>query len=282
MTALSIIVPVLNEGATIAAQLAALQPLRAAGAEIVLVDGGSGDGTADLARALVNRLIVAPRGRAVQMNAGARASRGAVLLFLHADTTLPAAAAALVLHAIDGAGAQWGRFDVRIDGRHQLLRLVERMMNCRSRLSGVATGDQAMFVRREVFERIGGFPEIPLMEDIALSTQLRKIARPACLREPVTTSGRRWEKHGVWRTILLMWRLRAAYFFGADPQQLAIRYGYAPQGKAQMAIAVFSKAPRTGETKTRLIPALGAAGAARLQRRLCLHTLDLACRAAHG
>jgi rSAM/selenodomain-associated transferase 2/rSAM/selenodomain-associated transferase 1 len=281
VTALSIIVPVLNEGATIAAQLAALQPLRAAGAEIVLVDGGSGDGTADLARALVNRLIVAPRGRAVQMNAGARASRGEVLLFLHADTILPAAAVALVLHAIDG-GAQWGRFDVRIDGRHPLLRVVERMMNCRSRLSGVATGDQAMFVRREVFERIGGFPEIPLMEDIALSTQLRKIARPACLREPVTTSGRRWEKHGVWRTILLMWRLRAAYFFGADPQQLAIRYGYAPQGKAPMAIAVFSKAPRAGETKTRLIPALGAAAAARLQRRLCLHTLDLACRAAHG
>lgn len=281
MTVLSIIVPVLNEAATIGGQLAALQALRAAGAELVLVDGGSSDGTASLARPLVDRLIVAPRGRALQMNAGARASCGSVLLFLHADTTLPVTADALVIRAVE-EGARWGRFDVRIAGTHPLLRVVERLMNWRSRLTGIATGDQAMFVRRDVFERLGGFPEIPLMEDIALSTQLRKIAPPACLHEPVTTSGRRWEKHGVLRTILLMWRLRAAYFFGADPQQLAIRYGYAPQANEPVAIAVFSKAPRAGETKTRLIPALGAAGAARLQRRLCLRTLDLACRAAHG
>ena len=280
-TQLSIIVPVLNEVATIAVQLAALQPLRAAGVEIVLVDGGSSDGTADLARPLADRLIVAPRGRAVQMNAGALASRGELLLFLHADTLLPAAADALVVQAIAG-GALWGRFDVRIDGTHPLLRVVERLMNWRSQLSGIATGDQAMFVRRNVFERLGGFPEIPLMEDITFSKRLRQIAPPACLREPVMTSGRRWEKHGVLRTILLMWRLRAAYFFGADPQQLAIAYGYAPQGSEPMAIAVFSKAPLAGETKTRLIPALGAAGAARLQRRLCLRSLDLACRAAHG
>ena len=280
-TRLSIIVPVLNEGSTIAVQLAALQPLRAAGAEIVLVDGGSSDGTADLAQPLADRLIVAPRGRAVQMNAGARASRGEVLLFLHADTLLPAAADALVVRAIED-GALWGRFDVRIAGTHPLLRVVERLMNWRSRLTGMATGDQAIFMRRDAFERAGGFPEIPLMEDIALSRRLRQIAPPACLHEPVTTSGRRWEKHGVLRTILLMWRLRAAYFFGADPQQLAIRYGYAPQGRGAMAIAVFSKAPRAGEAKTRLIPALGAAGAARLQRRMCLRTLDLACRAAHG
>jgi rSAM/selenodomain-associated transferase 2/rSAM/selenodomain-associated transferase 1 len=278
---LSIIIPVLNEGGTIAAQLAALQPLRAGGVEIVLVDGGSSDDTADLARPLADRLIVAPRGRAVQMNAGARASRGDTLLFLHADTILPAMADALVARAIEG-GAQWGRFDVRIDGTHPLLRLVERLMNWRSWLTGIATGDQAIFVRRDVFERLGGFPEIPLMEDIALSRRLRRIAPPACLHEPVMTSGRRWEKHGVLRTILLMWRLRAAYFFGAAPQQLAIAYGYAPQGSKPMAIAVFSKAPRAGETKTRLIPALGAAGAARLQRRLCLRSLDLACRAAHG
>lgn len=280
-TQLSIIVPVLNEVATIAVQLAALQPLRAAGVEIVLVDGGSSDGTAGLARPLADRLIVAPRGRAVQMNAGARASRGELLLFLHADTILPVAADALVARAIEG-GAQWGRFDVRIDGTHPLLRVVERLMNWRSWLTGIATGDQAMFVRRDVFERVGGFPEIPLMEDIAFSRRLRQIAPPDCLREPVITSGRRWEKHGVLRTILLMWRLRAAYFFGADPQQLAIAYGYAPQGSKPMAIAVFSKAPLAGETKTRLIPALGAAAAARLQRRLCLRSLDLACRAAHG
>jgi rSAM/selenodomain-associated transferase 2/rSAM/selenodomain-associated transferase 1 len=280
-TRLSIIVPVLNEGTTITVQLAALQTLRAGGVEIVLVDGGSSDGTADLARPLADRLIVAPRGRAVQMNAGARASRGEVLLFLHADTTLPPAADTLVLNAMNG-GALWGRFDVRIDCTHPLLRVVERLMNWRSQLTGIATGDQAMFVRREVFERVGGFPEIPLMEDVALSSQLRKIAPPACLREPVTTSGRRWEKLGVLRTILLMWRLRAAYFFGADTQQLAIIYGYAPESGEPVAIAVFSKAPRAGESKTRLIPALGAAAAARLQRRLCLRSLDLACRAANG
>jgi rSAM/selenodomain-associated transferase 1 len=155
-------------------------------------------------------------------------------------------------------------------------------MNGRSRLSGIATGDQAIFVQREVFERVGGYPEVPLMEDIALSTQLRQITKPACLRERVTTSGRRWEKHGVLRTILLMWHLRAAFFFGADPRQLATRYGYAPPEHEPIAIAVFSKAPLAGETKTRLIPALGAVAAARLQRRLCLRSLALACRATNG
>jgi rSAM/selenodomain-associated transferase 2/rSAM/selenodomain-associated transferase 1 len=281
MTALSIIVPVLNEGATIAVQLAALQPLRAAGVELVLVDGGSSDDTAKVARPLADRLIVAPRGRAVQMNAGARASRGEVLLFLHADTRLPVAADVLVVQASKD-GAQWGRFDVRIDGGHPMLRVVESMMNWRSRLSGIATGDQAIFVRREAFERVGGFPDIPLMEDVALSKRLKQIAPPVCLRESVMTSGRRWEKHGVLRTILLMWRLRAAYFFGADPQQLAIAYGYAPQAGESIAIAVFSKAPRAGEAKTRLIPALGAAAAARLQRRMSLRLLEVACRAANG
>jgi rSAM/selenodomain-associated transferase 2 len=162
------------------------------------------------------------------MNAGARASRGEALLFLHADTTLPPAADALIGAAI-AVGAAWGRFDVRIDSRQPLLRSVEAMMNWRSRLTGIATGDQAIFVRREVFERVGGFPELPLMEDIALSKRLKQVARPACLRAQVVTSARRWEKHGVLRTIFLMWRLRASYFFGADPRQLAIRYGYLPR-----------------------------------------------------
>ena len=133
------------------------------------------------------------------------------------------------LPAAIAAGAAWGRFDVRIDARHPLLRLVERMMNWRSRLSGIATGDQAIFVRHDIFTRLGGFPELPLMEDIAFSKLLKRIARPACLRAQVLTSGRRWEKHGVLRTIVLMWRLRASYFLGADPQRLAIRYGYAPR-----------------------------------------------------
>ncbi len=222
---LSIVVPVLNEAATLGAQLAALQELRGRGAELLLVDGGSSDGTRELARPLVDRLLEAPRGRAVQMNAGAQASQGEVLLFLHADSRLPPAADERLRSALV-AGAAWGRFDVRIDGRHRLLRVVERMMNWRSRLSGIATGDQAIFVRREVFIALGGYPELPLMEDIALSKRLKRLGRPACLRAVVVTSGRRWEQHGVLRTIVLMWRLRASYFLGADPQQLAIRYGY--------------------------------------------------------
>jgi rSAM/selenodomain-associated transferase 2 len=225
---LSLILPVLNEAATLPAQLAALQGLRTRGTELIVVDGGSGDGTAELARPAADRLLDAPRGRATQMNAGAKASRGEVLLFLHADTTLPPAADDLIRSAI-ATGAAWGRFDVRIDGRQPLLRIVERMMNWRSRLSGIATGDQAIFVRRDLFERVDGYPELPLMEDIALSKRLKRFAPPACLRQRVITSGRRWEKHGVLRTILLMWRLRASYFLGADPQQLAIRYGYVPR-----------------------------------------------------
>lgn len=224
---LSLILPVLDEAATIVVHLAALQELRQRGVELLLVDGGSRDGTPELARPAVDRLLEAPRGRALQMNAGAAASRGEVLLFLHADTTLPPLADALIRNAI-AAGAGWGRFDVRIDGVQPLLRVVERMMNWRSRLSGIATGDQAIFVRRDLFERVGGYPELPLMEDIALCKRLKRVARPLCLRERVITSGRRWQKHGVLPTIYLMWRLRASYFLGADPQQLAIRYGYLP------------------------------------------------------
>jgi rSAM/selenodomain-associated transferase 2 len=225
---LSLILPVLDEAATLPVQLARLQDLRRRGAEVLVVDGGSADATPVLARPLVDRLITAPRGRAAQMNAGAGAARGQVLLFLHADTTLPPAADALIDAAI-AAGAAWGRFDVRIDAHHPLLRLVERMMNWRSRLSGIATGDQAIFVRHDIFTRLGGFPELPLMEDIAFSKLLKRIARPACLRAQVLTSGRRWEKHGVLRTIVLMWSLRASYFLGADPQRLAVRYGYVPR-----------------------------------------------------
>ncbi len=225
---LSLILPVLNEAATICAQLALLQQLRSRGVELLLVDGGSCDGTPDLARPWVDRLLESPRGRATQMNAGAHASQGEVLLFLHADTTLPPAADELIQAAMTD-DVVWGRFDVRIDGHQPLLRVVESMMNWRSRLSGIATGDQGIFVRREVFERLGGYPELPLMEDIALSRQLKRIARPVCLHERVLTSGRRWQKHGVLRTILLMWCLRASYFLGADPQQLAIRYGYLPR-----------------------------------------------------
>ena len=159
------------------------------------------------------------------MNAGAAACAGELLLFLHADTRLPPDADALVRCATLGQ-RRWGRFDVTIDSPRPVMRVVEALMNLRSRCTGIATGDQAIFVRKDLFEQVGGFPDQPLMEDVALSTRLKRHGPPACLRERVTTSARRWERNGPWRTILLMWRLRAAYFFGADPAKLAWRYGY--------------------------------------------------------
>ncbi|MBI5898585.1 MAG: TIGR04283 family arsenosugar biosynthesis glycosyltransferase [Rhodocyclales bacterium] len=225
MRRLSIILPVLDEASAIGARLAALQALRAQGVELVVADGGSRDGTAARCAGLADHVLIAACGRARQMNAGAAISHGEILLFLHADTELPPRAFDAIVGAID-AGALWGRFDVRIDGSHPLLRIVERMMNWRSRLTGIATGDQAIFLRRDLFERIGGYQDIPLMEDIRLCARLKREAAPACLAEPVTTSARRWEQHGVWRTMLLMWRLRAAHYFGANPEVLARRYGY--------------------------------------------------------
>lgn len=220
---LSIVIPALDEAAGIAAHLERLQPLRRVGAEVVLVDGGSDDGTVRIGAPLVDVALVSGRGRAVQMNAGARAARGDLLLFLHADTRLPPGVAERLSTAVR-AGAVWGRFDVTIEGRHPFLRIVSSAMNLRSRIGGIATGDQAIFVRRELFEAVGGFPAIPLMEDVALSRSLRRVARPACLRERVITSGRRWERRGLARTILLMWLLRLAYWLGADPARLARLY----------------------------------------------------------
>lgn len=216
---LSIVIPALDEAHGIAVALDALAPLRAGGHEVILVDGGSVDGTADLAGPLVDRVLRAPRGRARQMNAGAAAARGDALLFLHADTRLPEGADAMVAAAL--ATRTWGRFDVRIEGRSRLLPVIAFFMNLRSRLTGIATGDQAIFVRREHFN---GFPELALMEDIAFSARMRRGAPPACLRARVTTSGRRWDRDGALRTMLLMWRLRLAYWRGAPPEDLARRY----------------------------------------------------------
>jgi len=220
---LSIVIPALNEAAHITPLLQALQPLRARGVQLVLVDGGSADDTAELARPWVDTLIASPRGRALQMNAGAQQAQAGVLLFLHADTRLPPAADTRVLQAV-AAGAHWGRFDVRIEGRPWMLRVVAAAMNLRSRLSGVATGDQALFVTRAAFAQVGGFPEQPLMEDIELSRRLKALGRPACLRARVCTSGRRWEQRGVWRTIFLMWRLRWRYWRGESATHLAQAY----------------------------------------------------------
>jgi len=229
---LSIIVPALNEADTIGGLLADLAPFRTAGAEVILVDGGSSDGTPERAAAHVDRVLPTEKGRAAQMNAGARVAVGDLLWFLHADTRVPADAAAALQDAWAG-GARWGRFDVRLSGRHFLLRLVERGMNIRSRLTGIATGDQGIFVTRAAFEQAGGFPPLVLMEDIALSTALRRLARPACLRVRLITSSRRWEEGGVLRTVLLMWRLRLAYALGADPTRLARRYHRDPPRHAR-------------------------------------------------
>jgi rSAM/selenodomain-associated transferase 2 len=222
---LSIIVPVLDEAGGIAACLGALSPLRARGAEVIVVDGGSADGTDVIAMPLADRVVASRRGRAAQMNAGARIATGDVLLFLHADTRLPEVADRLVLEGLADSGRDWGRFDVAIAGHPALLAIVAASMNARSRLTAIATGDQAIFVRRAAFERAGGFPDIALMEDVAFSRTMKRSGRPLCLRERVVTSGRRWERNGALRTILLMWRLRLAFFLGADPARLARRYG---------------------------------------------------------
>jgi rSAM/selenodomain-associated transferase 2 len=229
MPRLTIVVPVLNEAAIIVDALRALAPLRARGAEVIVVDGGSGDGTPRLAQPFADRVVAAPRGRGAPLNLGAARGRGDALLFLHADTALPDNADRLIAAAL--ARRVWGRFDLRIAGRHPLLAVVGRMINWRSRLTGVATGDQAIFVTRAAFLAVGGFPDLPLMEDIAISRRLKKLCRPFCIATPVVTSGRRWEHYGVLRTIVLMWRLRLAFYVGVAPARLAMRYG--PPSPAQ-------------------------------------------------
>jgi rSAM/selenodomain-associated transferase 2 len=217
---LSIIIPVLNEAANIGPALQRLQPLRARGHEVIVVDGGSQDGTAALALPFADRVLAAPRGRARQMNAGAAEAGGDVLLFLHADTRLPDHADRLVVEGLRESARGWGRFDVAIVGAHPLLRVIAWSMNLRSRLTAICTGDQSLFVKRELFEGVGRYPDIELMEDIALCKALRRRSRPLILNTPVATSGRRWERHGVWRTLALMWWLRLRYFFGAAPSRL--------------------------------------------------------------
>jgi rSAM/selenodomain-associated transferase 2 len=221
---LSIVMPALNEAAGIAPLLVALQPLRARGVETRAGRRRQHRRHGAAGRALGRRGGGRPgRGRAVQMNAGAAAASADRLLFLHADTRLPPLADVQVLQALAG-GACWGRFDVRIDGRPPMLRVVAALMNLRSRLSGIATGDQAIFVSRAAFVQVGGYPVQPLMEDIELSRRLKRLGRPACLRTQVCTSGRRWEQRGVWRTIVLMWWLRWRYWRGEPAARLAQAY----------------------------------------------------------
>jgi rSAM/selenodomain-associated transferase 2 len=221
---LTFVVPVLNEASSISTFITSLRAGCTEPCEIIVVDGGSDDRTAELARPESDLVIVSQRGRAIQMNAGAQKASGTMLCFVHADSTLPPEADQAIRNALLPGKRHWGRFDVRLSGRQPLLRVVERMMNTRSRLTGICTGDQAMFMTRELFDTAGGFPEIALMEDIALSRTLRSHSRPACLHQKLVTSSRRWENQGILRTIVLMWKLRLLYFLGADPARLARRY----------------------------------------------------------
>lgn len=220
---ISIIIPTLNEAQGIEQCLLALQPFRQQHCEIIVADGGSSDTTVAISQSLADILISAPKGRARQMNAGANQAHNDILLFLHADTLLPDTALNQLCTGIN-EGFDWGRFDIHLTGKHPMLKVIALMMNWRSRLTGIATGDQALFVRKQIFEKIGHYPDINLMEDIALSKQLKQLGKPFCIGAKVISSGRRWEYFGVYRTILLMWWLRAGFFFNISPDLLAHLY----------------------------------------------------------
>lgn len=220
----SIIIPALNEAGCIRELCTALQPLRHRGHEVILVDGGSDDQTLRLGEPLVDRVLHSARGRALQMRAGAAAASGTILWFLHADTGVPDKPDQLIISALENTRADWGRFDVLLSDKHIVLRGVAHLMNLRSCISGIATGDQGIFVRRSLYEQAGGIPSLPLMEDIALSRALKQHGRPACIKQKLLTSARRWQKHGIARTILTMWGLRLAYFIGINPRHLAKYY----------------------------------------------------------
>ncbi len=220
----SIIIPALDEAAAIADTIAAAS---AAGPhEIIVVDGGSLDRTREIAAALGCRVVAAPRGRAMQMNAGAAAATGDVLLFLHADTLLPSEGLTELARALARKDTVGGRFDVHLDGAEPIFRVVETLMNVRSRVTGIATGDHALFVRRSVFDALGGYASIPLMEDVEFSARLKRCGRVVCLRSRVRTSVRRWRELGPWRTIVRMWWLRTRYALGTSPDRLAQRYAH--------------------------------------------------------
>ena len=221
---LSIVIPVLNEAEALSRILPALQNFRKRGHEIILVDGGSHDRTLAVARPLVDRYIQTVKGRAHQMNEGAEVAKNGILLFLHADSELPDSADASIAKALAGTKHCWGRFDIRLSNSDFIFAVIAGAINLKSSLSGIATGDQGIFVKKEEFENIGCYDRIPLMEDVALSKKLLRLSRPFCIKQRLTTSSRRWEKNGIWKTIFLMWRLRTAYFFGVIPEKLVEQY----------------------------------------------------------
>lgn len=229
VTRISVIIPVLNEATTIGGLLRALTPARVRGVEVIVADGGSTDNTGFTARDLCSHVVDSPRGRGAQMNVGAALAGGGVFLFLHADSRLPENFESLIIDGLAKSRRAWGRFNVRIAGRHPLLPVVALLMNLRSRLTGIATGDQAIFMTRDAFAVVGGFPDVALMEDVIMSRRLNRLTRPLCLSARVTTSGRHWDQRGFFRTVMLMWRLRLSLFLGVSPNSLARAYGYTPR-----------------------------------------------------
>jgi len=281
---LAIIIPFVDEAValpdTLAALFRAVETVDSFEAiDVVAVDGGSRDASrVVIARHPSARVVDAPRGRAAQMNAGAAATDADALLFLHADCRIADDAPIHIANALTG-GRAWGRFDVTIEGRSKLLPWISMLMNVRSRLTGIATGDQAIFVTRAAFDEVGGFPALPLMEDVALSKALRGVAgSPACLRACVIVSGRRWDTHGAWRTIFAMWRLRFDYWRGAEPAVLAHRYRPLVARRAPI-LQIFAKVPEPGRVKTRLASSIGHTEAASLYRDLVERTLKTAAAA---
>ena len=222
---LSIIIPVLNEASILPDRLEALQFVRSRAVELIVVDGGSTDGSLEISRGLSDHTLKSPAGRARQMNEGAQHASSEWLLFLHADTRLDGEAFEALLEALIGEPG-WGWFDVRIEGEHPLLSLTAAMMNARAGLTKVATGDQGLFVKKALFDAVGGFPDMPLMEDVALSKALRGVAKSTVIRTPLATDGRRWDQGGWFRTVLKMWGLRFAYWAGVGPDRLANYYAH--------------------------------------------------------
>jgi rSAM/selenodomain-associated transferase 2 len=215
---ISIIIPVLNEARNIKQAVASTQP--STNVEVIVVDGGSNDGTVEIAESLGVKLISAPRGRAAQMNAGALAASGEILLFLHADSRLSAGFDIIVRTALQQPGVVAGAFAVRIDAQLWSLRLVEWGVNWRSRFLQMPYGDQAIFLTKEIFHKIGKFPEIPIMEDFELIRRLRRTGEITIINVPVLTSARRWLKNGVFKTTLTNQIIIVAYLLGVSPKRI--------------------------------------------------------------
>jgi len=224
MSLISIIIPTLNESESIEKTLNSLHTTLKEGNELIIVDGGSNDDTILKCKNYTDKVYTATKGRAIQMNVGADKSTNDILLFLHADTLMPQNFSAENLTALATITNEWGFFKVKFTSHHLLLRLVSTLMNTRSCLTRIATGDQAIFIKKELFKKIGGYKEIPLMEDIELSISLKKYSKPYCVKEFVMTSSRKWESNGIIKTIILMWKIRFLYFFGVSPQKLVNIY----------------------------------------------------------